>query len=131
MAKVFLSFRGEDLRKVWTLRGLAEFKNVDFEMDDVSLRDSVNSTDKSYIRSVIRPKIKDCGVCVCLIGENTWRSRIWVPWEVELAREEGKPILAMRFWDTPKAITPKILDDLNVTPFDWDVAKLFQKVRYY
>ena len=131
MAKVFFSFRGEDVRKVWTLRGLAEFKNVDFEMDDVSLRNSINSTDKPYIRRVIRPKIESCKVCICLIGENTWRSRIWVPWEVELANEERKPILAMHFWDTPDAITPKVIQDLGVTPFNWDVNKLFQKISVY
>ncbi len=31
--KGFLSFRGEDEFKVWTLRNLAEFKNVPFDMD--------------------------------------------------------------------------------------------------
>ncbi len=31
MAKIFISFRGEDEFKVFTLRGLAEFKNVTFE----------------------------------------------------------------------------------------------------
>ena len=35
--KVFISFRGEDEFKVFTLRGLAEFKNVSFEMDNFSL----------------------------------------------------------------------------------------------
>ena len=28
-------FRGEDEFKVWTLRGLAAFKNVEFKMNDV------------------------------------------------------------------------------------------------
>ena len=71
--KTCLSFRGEDELKVWALRGLAEFKNVDFEMDDVSLRKAVDSKDDSYIKGVIRPKIKTCKLYVCLIGENTQR----------------------------------------------------------
>jgi predicted glycosyltransferase len=62
--KTFISFRGEDELKVWALRGLAEFKNVEFEMDDVSLREEINSKDDSYIKSVIRPKIKSCKACV-------------------------------------------------------------------
>jgi hypothetical protein len=33
--KTFTSFRGEDEFKVWTLRGLAAFKNVEFKMNDV------------------------------------------------------------------------------------------------
>lgn len=82
--KTFISFRGEDEFKIWTLRGLAEFKNVSFDMDDVSLRKEIDSKDDAYIKSVIRPKIKACQVCLCMIGENTHRSRKWVPWEINL-----------------------------------------------
>ena len=65
--KTFISFRGEDEFKVWTLRGLAEFKNVSFEMDDKSLREAIDSRDEAYIRGVIRPKIKAAEVCVCMV----------------------------------------------------------------
>ncbi len=41
--RVFISFRGEDEFKVTTLRGLAQFKNVSFVMDDVSLRKAIES----------------------------------------------------------------------------------------
>ena len=55
-------------------------------------------------------------VCVCLIGENTHRSRKWVPWEIGLALELAKPILAMRFWDSSGATTPSILVDNGAPP---------------
>ena len=126
--KTFISFRGEDQFKVWTLRGLSEFKNVSFEMDDVSLRDSVNSNSEAYIRSVIRPKIVNCNICLCMIGENTHRSRNWVPWEINLALEEGKEVIAMRFWDTSTAITPRVLVQNDIVPFNWDVERLFRKL---
>ncbi len=126
--KTFISFRGEDEFKVWALRNLAEFKNVEFDMDDVSLREEVNSKDDAYIRSVIRPKIKSRKVCLCLVGENTHRSRKWVPWEINLAAEEGKEIVAMRFKNMSSATTPSVLTQHNVVPFDWDVDKLFKKL---
>ena len=126
--KVFISFRGEDEFKVWTLRGLAEFKNVAFEMDDESLRKAIDSKDDDYIKSVIRPKIKRCDVCLCMIGENTFRSRKWVPWEVGLAASEGKELIGMRFKDTPTAITPNILVTNGVRPFNWDIDKLFERI---
>ncbi len=128
MAKVFISFRGEDEFKVNTLRGLAQFKNVEFEMDDVSLRKAIESRDDNYIKSIIRPKITKCGVCLCMIGENTHRSRKWIPWEIGLAVELKKPILAMRFWDSSNAATPTILMDNNIRPFDWDLGKLVEKI---
>ncbi len=53
--RVFISFRGEDEFQVNTLRGLAQFKNVSFVMDDVSLRKAIESKDErtlevSYVR---------------------------------------------------------------------------------
>ena len=126
--KTFISFRGEDEFKVWSLRGLAEFKNVSFEMDDKSLRDAIDSKDEAYIRSVIRPKIKACEVCVCMVGENTFRSRKWVPWEIGLALEERKRVLAMKFWDTASAITPSVLVQNGIVPHAWDVNWLFQRL---
>lgn len=126
--KTFISFRGDDKFKVWTLRGLAEFKNITFEMDDVSLREAIQSRDEYYIRSVIRPKIKNCEICLCMVGENTYQSRKWVPWEINLALEERKPVIAMRFKDTPNAITPSVLSNNGIVPFDWDINKLFLKL---
>lgn len=126
--KTFISFRGEDEFKVWTLRGLAEFKNVSFVMDDVSLRKGIDSDNDEYIKRVIRPKIKDCNICLCLVGENTHRSRKWVPWEIKLAIEERKEVIAMRFKDTPYATTPSVLSNNSIVPFDWDIDKLFKKL---
>jgi hypothetical protein len=126
--KVFISFRGEDQFKVNTLRGLAQFKNVEFEMDDESLREAINSRDETYIRSVIRPKISKCDVCLCMIGENTHGSRKWIPWEISVALELKKPIIAMRFWDSGDAKTPSILENNNIRPFSWDMNKLIERI---
>lgn len=126
--KAFISFRGEDEFKVWTLRGLAEFKNVEFTMDDKSLRQAIDSRDDAYIRSVIRPKIKSADVCICMVGENTHLSRKWVPWEIELAVEESKRLLAMKFWDTPNATKPAVLVRNGIVPHAWDVGWLFQRL---
>lgn len=128
MAKIFISFRGEDEFKVFTLRGLAEFKNVTFEMDDVSLRKAIESRDDNYIKSIIRPKIRSCDLCLCMIGENTHKSRKWIPWEITLAIEERKEVIAMRFKNLGNALTPRILIDNNIVPFNWDVDKLFRKI---
>ena len=126
--KAFISFRGEDEFKVWTLRGLAAFRNVSFEMDDKSLRQAIDSRDEYYIRSVIRPKIKSATICICMVGENTHRSRKWVPWEIGLAIEEQKRVVAMKFWDTANATNPSILTQNKIVPHAWDVNWLFQRL---
>lgn len=128
--RTFISFRGEDEFKVWTLRGLAKFNNVSFDMTDVSLRNAIDSRDDSYIKSVVRPKIRSCAVSLCMIGENTHKSRKWIPWEISLAAEEGKRIIAMRFWDTPMALTPAVISNQRITPFNWDVDRLFEEIGW-
>ena len=95
---------------------------------DLSLREAINSRDEYYIKSVIRPKIESCDYCVCMVGENTWRSRKWVPWELRIAAAERKIIYAMRFKDMTTVITPSVLDELGVKPFNWDVNRLFLMV---
>ena len=66
-----------------------------------------------------------------MIGENTHGSKKWIPWEITLAVEEKKDIIAMRFKDSPSALTPKVLIDNNILPFNWDIDKLFGKIRNY
>ncbi|WP_218511226.1 TIR domain-containing protein [Variovorax sp. dw_308] len=126
--KTFISFRGEDEFKVWTLRGLAGFRNIPFEMDDVSLRNSIDSTDEQYIKRVIRPKIQSCKACLCLVGENTHRSRKWVPWELDMAQEVGARVIAMTFKDTGRAITPAALTRIGVVPHVWDLDWLYDQL---
>ena len=101
---------------------------MSFEMDDKSLRQAIDSRDESYIRSVIRPKIKSANICICMVGENTHRSRKWVPWEIGLAIEEQRRVVAMKFWDTANATTPPILTQNKIVPHAWDVNWLFQRL---
>jgi hypothetical protein len=63
-----------------------------------------------------------------MVGENTHRSRKWVPWEFNLTAEEGKRLLAMKFWDTDNATTPTVLLQHRVVPHTWDVNWLFQRL---
>jgi len=90
---------------------------------------SCTERDDTYIRRIIRPKIESCKACLCLIGENTYRSHKWVPWEINLAAEEGKEIIAMRFKNMSSVTTPSVLIQHDIIPFDWDIDKLFKKLR--
>ncbi len=69
-------------------------------------------------------------MCLCMIGENTLKSRKWIPWEITLAIEEKKNVIAMRFKNMDNALTPRILIDNNIVPFNWDVDKLFKKISH-
>ena len=57
-------------------------------------------------------------------AENTHRSRKWVPWEIGLAIEERKRVVAMKFWDTANATTPSVLVQNKIVPHAWDVKHI-------
>jgi len=63
-----------------------------------------------------------------MIGENTHKGRKWIPWEIGQALELKKPILAMRFWDSSNAVTPAILSNNSIRPFDWDLNRLVERI---
>ncbi|QUG82743.1 TIR domain-containing protein [Bacillus nitratireducens] len=97
--KVFVSYhsavedtRYKNLLVAWSANDNSHF---DIKFDDTSVGVSINSTNANYIKSVIKGKITESSVFLCLIGENTHNSD-WVKWEIDKAVELGKKIVAVK-----------------------------------
>lgn len=75
--RVFLSFIAEDKDRVQGLRLLAKNPNFDIEFYDESVRTPFDSQNSEYIKRQIREKINRTSVTVCLISEDTHKSK-WV-----------------------------------------------------
>src|SRR2546423_12157246 len=82
---LFLSFHAEDKKQVEGFRLMSLNQRVALEFYDGSVRAPIKSEKGSYLRKVIREKIRRVEVLVCLIGNGTaWRE--WVDWEIDTAR---------------------------------------------
>jgi hypothetical protein len=97
--KVFVSYHSaqedtlhKNLLVAWSKNDSSHF---DIKFDDTSVGVSINSTNATYIKSVIKGKISESPVFLCLIGENTHNSD-WVKWEIEKAVELKKKIVAVK-----------------------------------
>jgi hypothetical protein len=97
--KVFVSYHSADedtrhknLLVAWSKNDNGHF---DIKFDDTSVGVSINSSNATYIKSVIKGKITDSSVFMCLIGENTHNSD-WVKWEIDKAVELKKKIVAVK-----------------------------------
>lgn len=111
--KIFVSYRADDegtrhknLLVAWSRNDLY-FPEVKFH--DTSIGTSINSTNATYIKSVIRERIKESNVVLCLVGRNTGSSD-WVNWEIETAYQLNKKIVAVKIdrrYDTPYALYGK------------------------
>ena len=115
--RLFLSFHAEDRLQVNGFRLMAYSPNSPIDFYDGSVRTAINSLQSTYIRSVIREKIRKCSVVVCLIGNGTaWRE--WVDWELETALELGKGVCGIRLKDS-RGRTPDILNRISAPIARW------------
>lgn len=89
--RVFLSFDSDDLNLVNLFRGQTANPNLDIGFYDDSLKVGIDSSNAEYIKSIIRPKIVNASVIVCLIGKDTHTSR-WVDWELAVSGVEKKGV---------------------------------------
>lgn len=111
--KVFVSYRADDegtkhknLLVAWSANNRF-FPEIKFH--DTSIGTSINSVNANYIKSVIKDRIKESDIVLCLVGKNTGNSD-WVNWEIETAYQLNKKIVAVkieRHYDTPSALFRK------------------------
>jgi hypothetical protein len=129
MAKrVFLSFVEEDLDLVNLFRGQAKNKNSSLEFSDYSVKEPYDSTNAAYIRSKIRERIAAASVTICLIGEDTHRSR-WVSWEITASDEEKNLLFGVRLHSSATRDTPpKALTDLKRPVYNWDIDAIVKAI---
>jgi MTH538 TIR-like domain (DUF1863) len=92
--RVFVSFQFEDVRYATLMDAWAANENDEFTFYGERLKVAVNSTEATYIRRVLKAKIRRARVLVCLIGADTARSR-WVRWEIRTARLLGKGLVGV------------------------------------
>jgi Thoeris protein ThsB, TIR-like domain len=82
--RLFLGFHYEDRQQVQGFKLMGCNPHLEFEFDNTSIRQAVDSQHSAYIRRKIGEKINHCSVLVCLIGDGTaWRD--WVDWEINRA----------------------------------------------
>jgi hypothetical protein len=101
--KVFVSYHSatedtnhKNLLVAWSKNDSSHF---DIKFDDLSVGVSINSDNATYIKSVIKRKISDSSLFLCLVGQNTHNSE-WVKWEIDKAVELGKKIVAVKIKST-------------------------------
>ena len=108
--KIFISYHVDDEGKRYKNLLVAwsenDRKHFNISFDDTSVGVSINSTNASYVKSVIQEKIKESPVFLCLIGKYTNQSD-WVAWEIEKALGLQKKIVAVKIdnqYTSPTAI---------------------------
>lgn len=120
---VFFSYKEEDRGVVLTIKGRAtnsNYRKLDFRVKDLLKRwDTQNS---SVIKQAISKSIKGTSRTIVFVGDNTYKS-YWVPHEVKMTLEAGKPVYAIRLKGA-FGLVPKCLSENNIRVYTWSEEKL-------
>lgn len=110
---LFVSYRADSEGNSYKNLIVAWSKNdnghFDIKFEDTSVGIGINSTNASYIKSVIKKKILSSDTVLVLIGENTAASD-WVNWEIDTAFSLNKKIVAVKIknsYTSPSSIYGK------------------------
>lgn len=83
--------------------------NFDFNFNDQSVTNPIDSDNESRIKAGITSKMNDSTYCLIIIGEQTHKSK-WVTWEIENANKLGLKLVAVKIdksYKTPDALYGK------------------------
>ena len=126
--RVFLSFHAEDMQQVRGVRLMLLNPGLDLDIYDVGLQTAINSERGSYVRNVIRERIKKSAVVLCLVGNGTaWRD--WVDWELRTAVDLHKGLCGVRLKES-RGRTPPVLAELGVPVLRWSTTAIIAAVEY-
>lgn len=120
---MFFSFKEEDRGVVLTIKGRAvnpRYLNLNFRVKDLLKR--WDTKDSAVIKQAISKSISGTSRTVVFVGEKTYRS-YWVPHEVRMTLDAGKPVYAIRLKGTSGSI-PKCLSDNNIYLYSWSEQRL-------
>ena len=120
---VLFSFQEEDRDVVLTIKGRAvnsSYSGLNFRVKDLLKR--WDTTDSAVIKQAISKSISGTSRTIVFVGEKTHKS-YWVPHEVQMTLDEGKPVYAIRLKDSSGTI-PKCLTDNGIYVYSWSEERL-------
>ena len=122
--KIFVTYDYENDKHYKNLLvAWAQNANFDLSFHDKSVDVSVQSDDLGTIRRVVSARIRESSIFLCIVGKETWKSD-WVTWEIEKARELGKPLVAIKTAKSNKA--PAALAGAKAS---WALAFKFDSIK--
>ena len=113
---VFVAFAIEDERQRDFLKGQSLHPRAPFEFIDTSVKTPYDTEWKQRVRT----RIKRSNGIIVLVSKNSLSSS-GQKWEIQCAKEEGKPILGIWAYSTDRTvitgITVKPWSDINISSF--------------
>ncbi len=118
-----MSFSPEDDAKVKRLIPLLTCPDYEIDFYDVPEGLGFEAEGAEEARRAIGEKIAKCNVALCLIGEDTHKSK-WVDCQLRKNRNKGNKIIVMAIKGVQCAVLPEVVREEFLTFYPWDTQKL-------
>lgn len=82
-----------------------------------------NAKNEDYIKTLLRPLIKEVGTFICLIGPQTHDSK-WVDWEIREAERQGKQIVGVYSHGAKDSDIPPALEEFADAIVGWNTNNI-------
>ena len=113
---LFIAFAIEDQNQRDFLKGQSRHVRSPFTYTDMSVKQAYDSSWKEKVRT----RIKRSNGVIILVSKNSLDSS-GQKWEIQCAREEGKPILGIWAYSSDRTniagVNTKVWNDLNISSF--------------
>jgi hypothetical protein len=123
MAVTFFSFMESNRHTVAKIKGRAvngKYPHLKFKVKDLLKR--WDTEDEVVIRQAISKSISGTSRTIVFVGEHTHKSE-WVPLEVAMTLEKGKPVYAIWLKDE-SGKAPKCLSTNGIRIYTWSEERL-------
>ncbi len=118
-----MSFAQEDVAKVEKLISLIRSPDYEIDFYEAALDMDFDAEGAEAHKQAIGEKIVKCNIAVCLIGENTHKSK-WVDCQLRKNRNKGNKIIAMALKGVECVVLPDVVKEEHLTFYPWDAQKL-------
>ena len=92
----------------------------------VPFHDPINSVNAQTIKAKIKEKIRQCSVFIVFAAMYSIYSD-WIEWEIKVAQEYGKPILAIKPWGQTKI--PVFIQENANKIVGWNIDSIVSEIR--
>lgn len=113
---VFVAFAIEDERQRDFLKGQTNLGHCPYEYVDMSVKEAYESDWKEKVRTRIRRSDGE----IALVSKNSLGST-GQKWEIQCAKEEGKPILGIWAYTDDRTI----IDGITIKEWNWETIGNF------
>ena len=124
----FISFDHDDVDDVNLLRGQAKNDNVEFEFDDYSVKEPIDSKNADYIKRQIAKRIEQCSITLVYLTPRSAASA-WVNWEIEETLRQGKHVIGVYQGDAPPSQLPPAFARTGQKPVRWEHEALRRAIE--